>query len=189
MVQKLEAKGFRPNSYDRETLEGEFNGVDVMARVVTNGDKVWRIMLFDANTVDERSIQIRFNNLCHQFQNNAKYTFLQDFQIPDDERISYEMSVNKKRYEAVFYQKPVELSDTALLMEKIRPLMTNKFTPEELANPTEEIINEAMVMSYKYITDLLLKKPVWFMISEMYGKYYITMFYDNEYNHANGEDL
>jgi len=24
---------------------------------------------------------------------------------------------------------------------------------------------------------------------EMYGKYYIMMFYDNEYNHANGEDL
>lgn len=32
-------------------------------------------------------------------------------------------------------------------------------------------------------------KPVWFMISEHYGKYYITMFYDNEYNRANGEDL
>ena len=33
------------------------------------------------------------------------------------------------------------------------------------------------------------KKPVWFMISENYGQYYITMFYDNEYNRANGEDL
>ena len=34
------------------------------------------------------------------------------------------------------------------------------------------------------------KKPVWFRIEEeMYGKYYIMMFYDNEYNHANGEDL
>ena len=35
------------------------------------------------------------------------------------------------------------------------------------------------------------KKPVWFrIIKEEYGsKYYIAMFYDNEYNHANGEDL
>lgn len=27
------------------------------------------------------------------------------------------------------------------------------------------------------------------VISEHYGQYYITMYYDNEYNHANGEDL
>ena len=33
------------------------------------------------------------------------------------------------------------------------------------------------------------KKVVWFMISEHYGKYYISMFYDNEYNHSDGEDL
>lgn len=32
-------------------------------------------------------------------------------------------------------------------------------------------------------------RPVWFMISELYGEYGIYMFYDNEYNRANGEDL
>ena len=37
--------------------------------------------------------------------------------------------------------------------------------------------------------DTLKYKPVWFMISELYGKYYISMFYDNEYNRPNGEDL
>ena len=37
---------------------------------------------------------------------------------------------------------------------------------------------------------LCLKKKVWFMINERsYGKYAIVMFYDNEYNQANGEDL
>lgn len=30
-------------------------------------------------------------------------------------------------------------------------------------------------------------KPVWFIINENYGKYYITMYYDNEHNKANGE--
>jgi hypothetical protein len=34
-----------------------------------------------------------------------------------------------------------------------------------------------------------LDKSVWFMISGGYGKYYITMLYDNEYNKANGKDL
>ena len=37
--------------------------------------------------------------------------------------------------------------------------------------------------------DVSTKKSVWFMISESYGKYYIIMFYDNEYIRANGEDL
>lgn len=37
--------------------------------------------------------------------------------------------------------------------------------------------------------ELYTNKTVWFMISDLYGKYYITMFYDNEYNRANGEDL
>lgn len=33
------------------------------------------------------------------------------------------------------------------------------------------------------------KKPVWFRIVRSYGKYFIAMFYDNEYNHADGEEL
>ena len=40
-----------------------------------------------------------------------------------------------------------------------------------------------------YVMEAISKKSVWFMISEFSGKYYITMFYDNEYNRANGEDL
>lgn len=44
-------------------------------------------------------------------------------------------------------------------------------------------------MLNKHTFEKIIKKPVWFMISEYYGKYYITMFYDNEYNRANGEDL
>ena len=36
----------------------------------------------------------------------------------------------------------------------------------------------------------LTKKPVWFRINKLrYDKYYINMYYDNEYNRANGEDL
>ena len=36
----------------------------------------------------------------------------------------------------------------------------------------------------------LAKKPVWFRINKLrYDKYYINMYYDNEYNRANGEDL
>lgn len=48
---------------------------------------------------------------------------------------------------------------------------------------------ELIKISFEYIRELCSMKPVWFMISENLGKYYITMFYDNEYNRASGEDL
>ena len=44
-------------------------------------------------------------------------------------------------------------------------------------------------MSVNYATEIISKKPVWFMISNSGGEYYISMYYDNEYNKANGEDL
>ena len=99
----------------------------------------------------ETYIKIRFNTLCRQFKNNAKYYSLGDFELSDDEDISYEIPINNKRYDAVYYQK-------------------------NTANP-EETIEEASMRS------------VWFMIHSEYGKYRIVMFYDNEYNHAQGEDL
>ncbi len=188
MIQKLKAKGFKANSYNKDVLEGEFNGMEVYVYVATNGDKVCRIMVCDAIPVDERSIQIRFNNLCRQFEKNPKYMSLSNNLIPDDEDISYEISVKNKRYEAIYYQQPIELLDTTFLREKLMPILEEN-TPEQLANPSEDMQQDMMKMSYDYVKDLWFKKPVWFMISDIYGKYYITMFYDNEYNRANGEDL
>ena len=49
----------------------------------------------------------------------------------------------------------------------------------------DEISYEATNITF----EIMEKKFVWFMISESYGQYYITMFYDNEYNHSDGEDL
>ena len=39
------------------------------------------------------------------------------------------------------------------------------------------------------IANISSNKVVWFRIMEVYGEYYISMFYDNIYNKANGEDL
>ncbi len=58
MKQKLIAKGFVPKKLgNNEWLEGEFNGRNVRAFIVTNNNKVWRIMLADTNTVDEADIK------------------------------------------------------------------------------------------------------------------------------------
>ena len=116
MIQKLKAKGFTPSTWDKNILEGEFNGFDVNVHIVTNNNKVWRIMLADKITQDETGIKIRFNELCRQFENNKKYKSMTDKEqtIPDDEDLSYEMTVNNKRYEAVYYQQPVSYTHLTL---------------------------------------------------------------------------
>lgn len=191
MIQKLRAKGFHRNYNSAKVLTGRFNGVDVNVHIDTNNGKVCRIMVCDANTIDETSIRIRFNILCEQFTNNSKYFNFSgaDQKIPDDENISYEMTVNKKRYEALFYQVPdTTTTDYKNYKKEIQSLLS-KYTPEQLENPSEEVSNDIFGMLNKHTSEKIIKKPVWFMISEYYGKYYITMFYDNEYNRANGEDL
>lgn len=188
MIQKLKEKGFVSSTSDKNILEGEFNGTQVNVHVATNNNKVCRIMLCDAHQMDETDIRIRFNKLCQQFKNNSKYTSLDDYTIPESEDISYEMGVNNKRYEAIFYQNPV-ITDSLAMANNIKEIILQKYSEKDLENPTEDIKTEITKMTLSYAMDLMSKKPVWFMISEFYGKYYITMFYDNEYNRANGEEL
>lgn len=105
MIQKLKAKGYKYNAtYDK--LEGEFNGKDVFIDVQTNNNKVWRIALIDASPTNVTNIKICFNDLCRQFDKNKRYakSSLDDYLIPDDEDISYEITVHNKRYEASFFQ-------------------------------------------------------------------------------------
>lgn len=118
MIQKLKEKGF--TEFGDKYLQGEFNGKEVFLSVATNNNKVYRIALLDANEVSETEIKIRFNNLCQQFKNNSKYTSDSDQTIPDEEEIHYEMRLNKKRYEAVFYQ--ISPNDTTVEQSFNRPV-------------------------------------------------------------------
>lgn len=144
MIQKLKNKGF---VYDpsADYLKGEFNGQQVDVYVVTNNNRVYRIMVCDKHGCDEGQIKIRYNTLCRQFANNQKYVPLDAEELSESEDISYEMTVNKKEYQATYVQLPAD--------------------------------------------DDLIKRLVWFTILERYGKYYIAIFYDNEFNRAHGEDL
>ncbi|HIZ04910.1 MAG TPA: hypothetical protein H9818_03510 [Candidatus Phocaeicola gallistercoris] len=183
MIKKLKEKGFTESSYDKEVLEGEFNGMDVNISVVTNNNKVYRIFISDTNaTMNETNIRIKFNTLYQQFKNNKKYISLsEDLSIPEDEDISYEITVHNKRYEAIFYQIP----DSASMVQN----MLSKYTREELNNMTEEEQKEVMKNMTSYALDTTSKKCVWFMIVEHFGSFHIVMYYDNEYNKAQGDDL
>ncbi|MDE5550272.1 MAG: hypothetical protein K2I99_02800 [Bacteroidaceae bacterium] len=171
-------------------MTGEFNGREVEISVVTNNNKVYRIMLRDATTSDETSIKIRFNILCQQFLNNKKYmstSSSEDYMLSDDEQISYEMSVHNKRYEASFFQADI---DTLALQQEALAYALSKYSSEELEQMSQEQ-QQAVIedFSMQYFLEKVTKKFVWFMIDEEYGKFRILMYYDNEYNHANGEDL
>ena len=105
MIQKIKAKGFK---YDpvSDRFEGQFNGYDVLVSLVTYNNKVYRVFLRDKYYCSESSIRLRFNKLCRQFESNKKYisaNFLGDPKISEDEDISYEMTVNSKRYDASFF--------------------------------------------------------------------------------------
>ena len=160
MIKKLKAKGFTTDEdfmqavelglidWDGpEVLTGRFNGEKVRVFLGVEKNKVWRIYLSDKDSRDETQIKIRFNTLVRQFENNDKYIpYFDEQTIADDEDISYQMTVNKKQYEAVFLQKG-----------------------------EDGTIDE--------------KREVWFRISQGSDGYVIYIFYDNEYNRADGSDL
>lgn len=185
MIQKLKAKGFKYN--DRlDYLTGEFNGVSVRVYVVTNNNRVWRIMLQDLYPSSETDIKIRFNNLCRQFKKNEKYLMLSLLpEISDDEDISYKMTVENKRYEATFSQR-IDLKKSE---EEVRSELLKIYSKEKLDNPTEEENEEIRSKEYEIIIDKWYKRSVWFMIDGEYGRYRILMYYDNGYNRSDGEEL
>ena len=188
MIRKLKTKGFKQSPDAADVLTGKFNGTDVNVYIVTNNDKVCRIAVYDKNTMNETDIRIRFNVLCEQFKNNSKYCSLseEEAKIKEDQNISYEMSVHNKRYEADFYQ--ILDTTTTNYKEEFKYLVLSKYTKEQIVS--EEILQDIYKMKNNYVRDKVTKKPVWFMISsDRYGEYYIAMFYDNEYNRAQGEDL
>ena len=169
-------------------LVGEFNGRDVEVSVVTNNNKVYRIFLQDRYSVSEMDIKIRFNTLCRQFEGNSNYISISEQIIPEDEDISYEMSVSDKRYEAVFYQQPEKL-DTLAIQQTLFDKVRAKYTEEQLANPTEEMQQDFVEMSLEIAFDIVSTKSVWFMIDKDGSEYRILMYYDNKKNQANGQDL
>ena len=101
MIANLKAKGYEYDSYS-DVLVGEFNGTDVNISVQTVNNRVWRIAITDTYTNDEINTKIRFNRLFDQFSNNKKYVLLNGETLTDEDDISYEMTVHKKRYEASF---------------------------------------------------------------------------------------
>lgn len=165
MIQKLKDKGYVYNS-ELDCLEGEFNGREVRIYVGTNNNKVYRIMIQDAVPSSEGDIKIWFNDLCRQFEANGKYWSPSNYALSEEENISYEMAAHNKRYQAVYCQFDV------------------------WGAMREYLSNTGAYPSAAAIMERAMKRSVWFMIRQYdSSRFVIVMFYDNEYNQADGEDL
>lgn len=193
MVSALKNRGFR---YDSNSgfLVGDFNGRESRIGIVENHGKVYRVVVFDANTSDVSQIRIRFNNLIHQFENNDKYfCIVSNDIIPEDEDIHYEILVKKKQYIAEFIYNPLYGNDE----------LRDKLINEAIEESKEKIKDDKSIEFYsdkdnyhQLISSLVGLKviqmsnsSVWFTIFEHYGEYYIGIYYDNLSNKPNGEDL
>ena len=148
---KLRKKGFTYNSA-YESYKGQFNGKSVDVYIHTNHNLVDRVYVaFPYNS--EEGIRGEFNNLLSQFKDNGKYVDLSmNTEIPSDEDISHEISVNKKRYQASysyfnFDRDPLEFMnalidkfDEFIMPEQIAELKaTIKTTMEAPEDEREEI--------------------------------------------------
>lgn len=145
------------------------------------------------STRNESDIIIRFNRLCSQFAKNKKYmpqNIEGKFEIDQGEDISIQMSLYNKRYEAAYFQIFESDYDTTGASKIIMEKLQKTYTSEQINNLSEE---EKMQFAVESGIEVLLgkvsKRSVWFMIVEEYGRYSIIMYYDNEYNYADGEDL
>ena len=185
VVNKLKEKGFVPCQGD-DILEGKFKGSDVYLYIATNDkDKVCRIIVRDKNFVGEEEIKERFNTLCNKFKYASHYISFMNYNIPKGENISYEMSADKKKYRAIFFQ-TLQKIDIIEIKSEIKSRIEKICTEKEESDILEKECNNFLT---SYLLYLLFKKSVKIAISESNGQYYITMYYDNVYNQTNGEDL
>ena len=98
---KLRKKGFSYDSY-LSCYTGQFNGQTVNVSIRSNHNVVDRVYIAFPLMAD-RYVKAEFNTLLDQFQINKKYVPWDIYtKIPQDEDISYEISVNDKVYEASY---------------------------------------------------------------------------------------
>lgn len=102
MISKLQSKGYEYDAAS-DALFGEFNGTNVAISVQTVNNRVWRIVIVDADLIsDETNIKIRYNRLFEQLSNNGKYEVAYGSTLDEKEDISFETTVHDKRYDAIF---------------------------------------------------------------------------------------
>jgi hypothetical protein len=123
------------------------------------------------------------------------------YQIPDDPNLMNDIeelsarfdSLNSGQQDSLAFEQQVEaITGLFAALSAYDAETFSKYDADyfvRLGSATEE---EQIAMAMTLMEDImsiLSNRMVWFTISEYYGGYYISMYYDNGYNKASGEDL
>lgn len=123
------------------------------------------------------------------------------YQIPDDPNLMNDIeelsarfdSLNSGQQDSLAFEQQVEaITGLFAALSAYDAETFSKYDADyfvRLGSATEE---EQIAMAMTLMEDImsiLSNRMVWFTISEFYGGYYISMYYDNGYNKASGEDL
>ena len=123
------------------------------------------------------------------------------YQIPDDQNLMKDIeelsarfdNINSGQQDSLAFEQQVEaITGLFAALSAYDAETFSKYDADyfiQLGSATEE---EQMAMAMTLMEDImsiLSNRTVWFTISESYGGYYISMYYDNGYNKASGEDL
>ncbi|MBR6346143.1 MAG: hypothetical protein IKR69_02010 [Bacteroidales bacterium] len=136
-VAKLKAKGFTYNSV-YNCYHGQFNGESVNISLHTNHNMLDRVYVAFPYTTED-NIRVEFNRLLAQFKDSSKYMdFSRNEEIPENDDISYEITVNNKRYQASFSYIDMD-SDPVAFLNRFLDLFKDLFTEEQLTRLKEYI--------------------------------------------------
>ena len=182
MIERLKEKGFNGEWWD-DYLEGIFNGEKVRVYIGTNHGNVDRIkVVYPSN--DDRVTKVKYNTLLSRFGRNSKYTELRENkEIPEDERVSFEITVRGKIYDAVYYVLLPGVDPNSWKDDFYREYKAKYKKP--LSELTQEEVEEVLFCLPQRIPDAV-SGVVWFTLQSARS---IVLYYDNLKNRPRGEDL
>lgn len=140
-------------------------------------------------------------NIPYEMNVNDKHYEAAYYQNPDDpdlmkgvmELYSRFQELNSGEKDSSFFEKQAEARARFISSLSTYDAKTfSKYDADFFAQLDTATGKEQLDAAMAFMNDImsiLSNRVVWFTINEYYGKYYISMFYDNEYNRASGEDL
>lgn len=141
---------------------------------------------------EDISYEMNVNGKCYE----AAY-----FQIPDDPDLTRNIeklntifdNCNSGQQDSLTHEKQVEVRDSLFdALSTYDAERFSKYNADFFAHLSSANEEERLTMNMQLTEDImsiLSNRMVWFTISKYFGGYYISMYYDNGYNMASGEDL
>ena len=137
-------------------------------------------------------------DISYEMRVNDKQYQATYYQIPDDPNLMKEIEELGSKFENLSSEN-IESDSLALDAENLFSFLVD-YDPErfskydadffaELSTASEDELSATAMTLMEDLFSIIFNREVWFTVSCFRGEYYISMYYDNGYNKASGEDL